>query len=193
MFVYTFRSILKSPIRMTSRPEVCAMESSSSNKSIHTFRALGGLWRVHIKTGFAFGNSISAQIVSNLEISNSGLRIHFTVSLMYNINPSPVLSMVSALSFLMNSQPSIATWFSETCGSKNVSQIPSTSGDELFAMIIRSSSILGRIWQIFILQKFNPFDVKGKSNRLLLVIWGGKQVGSMVCESQVLYISGSWV
>ena len=110
---------------------------------------------VHNKKGFAFGNSISAQIVSNLEISNSCLRIHFTVSLMsgtvnwefyrsllmYNIIPPPVLSMVSVLSFLMNSQPSIASWLSETCGPKNVSQTPSRSGEELFAMMIRSSNM----------------------------------------------------
>ena len=99
----TFISILKSPIIRISRPVVCAIEISSSNKSILSFRALGGLFTIHIKKGLACGSSISAYIVSNLETSYSGFGTCFTVSLMYTTSPPPVLLTVSALSFLINS------------------------------------------------------------------------------------------
>ena len=58
-----FKSMFKSPIIMTSRPVVCAIEISSSNKSIHSLRALGGLQTMHTKNGLACGSLISAYIV----------------------------------------------------------------------------------------------------------------------------------
>ena len=78
LFVHGFRFILKSPINMYSKPDACTMESSSSNRSIHSLRALGGRYTEQTKNGFEFGNSISAQIVSILEISYSGLRLDFS-------------------------------------------------------------------------------------------------------------------
>lgn len=58
LFVRAFRSLLKSPMRSTSRPDDFTMENSSSKTSIHSFNALGGLLTVHNRKGLAFGRSI---------------------------------------------------------------------------------------------------------------------------------------
>ena len=68
VFVHECRSILKSSMTIYSRPVVCAMESSSSKRSIHSLRAFGGRYTVHTRKDLAFGSSISAQMVSKFEI-----------------------------------------------------------------------------------------------------------------------------
>ena len=42
LFVFILRTILKSPITITSRPVVCAIDSSTSNRSIQSEVELGG-------------------------------------------------------------------------------------------------------------------------------------------------------
>ena len=138
------------------------------------------------KKGLVLGNSISAQIVSKLDISNSEHRFPLIDLLKYNTSTPPVLFIVSDLSFRKNSKPSIVTWLSVIFGSKNVSHIPNISGQFLSAMIMRSSSIFKRMCLIFNLQKCSTFDLKCKSKLSLCLDCFDKQVSSMVLESVVL-------
>ena len=103
----------------------------------------GGRYVVQRRNGFAFDNEISTQSVSIFEISISDLRLTFSEFLKYNINPLPVLSWTSALSFRKKSKPAKFTCESGTVGSKNVSHMPSMSGHLSVAITIRSSSIFG--------------------------------------------------
>ena len=74
--------------------------------------------------GLLLGSSISDHIVSNCDISRSGLRLHFNVFLKYNIIPPPLLSCVSSLSLRIKSNPVIATWLPKVVLFKNASQRP---------------------------------------------------------------------
>ena len=74
-----------------SKPLACATDSSSSKRSIQFERESGGRYTLHTRNGLAFGNVISAQIVSKLEISISGRRLTFNDSLKYMISPPPYL------------------------------------------------------------------------------------------------------
>ena len=87
-------------MRIISKPVVCAMDSSASNPSIQSHDTLGGLYNVHKRNGFEFGNIISDQRVSMLDISNPFLRRQFSEFLNYKMTPSPVLSIVQHLSFV---------------------------------------------------------------------------------------------
>ena len=92
----------------------------------------------------SFNNEISTQSVSIFEISISDLHLTFSEFLKYNISSPPVLSWTSALSFHKKSKPAKLTCESGTLGSKNVSHMPSMSGQLSVAITIRSSSIFGK-------------------------------------------------
>ena len=132
------------------------------------------------------GNSISAKIVSKLDISSSERRFTLIDFLKNNTSPPPGLFIVSYLSFRKTSKLSIVTWLSVVFGSKNVSHIPNIPGQFLSAMIMQSSSIFERMCLIFKLQKCSPFDLKCKSRLSLCLDCFDKQVSSMVLESVVL-------
>ena len=76
---------------MYSRPVACAMESSSSNKSIQLLRTFDGLYIVHKRKGFEVGSSTSAQIEPILDIYILERRVHVRVFLKYIITPPPFL------------------------------------------------------------------------------------------------------
>ena len=69
--------MLKSPINIISRPVECAIESSSSNRFIHSDVALGGRYNVQQRNGLVLGRVNSHQNVSTCDISSSNRRLHF--------------------------------------------------------------------------------------------------------------------
>ena len=62
---------------MISSPVVCAINTSYSNKSIHSDRAFGGRYTVQTKNGLVFGKVNSDHNVSMLDISSSDRRLQF--------------------------------------------------------------------------------------------------------------------
>ena len=63
---------------MISSPVVCAMDTSCSNKSIHSDSAFGGRYTVQAKNGLVFGKVNSDHNVSMLDISSSERRLQFS-------------------------------------------------------------------------------------------------------------------
>ena len=68
---------------------VCAIDNSSSNRSIHTEVAL----IIHTRNGLAFGKVISVQSVSIFELLISCKRLQLIVLRKYKTTPTPAFSV----------------------------------------------------------------------------------------------------